>query len=519
MTSPSYRLLAVAVMLGITTVSAGRVNAAEPAGRIVVGTSADPETLDPQMSASLPTWNIARNVFETLMFRDMKTFGYGPGLAESYRLVNDTTWQFKLRRGVKFHNGEDFNADAVKFSVDRVVNPDQKSPSRGLNLLIDRVEVVDAYTVNIVTKKPMPMLLERFTTPGFTGTIPMIPPKYVREKGDQYFAANPVGTGPFRVTKWAKGEYVELEANKGYWRGAPKIKTAVFQVIPEPATRVSAILTGQADIVSSVPPDAIETVRRDANVRIAETGVDGMPPHVQFNTVRGGPLADARVRQALGLSIDMDLVVKRLLRGHGAQRPLPLDPRAFGYDSTLVLQKPNLDRARKLLSDAGYANGQGISELVFIFPSGGRYLMGETIAEYIAQQFGKLGVRVKLSPGEYGTWLTAMRDKKSYDLGMIGWGGGGRFDVGDTMFFQLHSQSPFSWFDNKEFDGLLDRAREVTNPEARKELYAKAQALAYEQAPLLPAHQTNSIFAVRNDVVWDATIGEMILLYDAERKK
>lgn len=517
MASRRLCLLAI-VMLAVLIPSGAAIEAAEPAGRIVVGTAADPETLDPQMSASLPTWNIARNTFETLLFRDMKTFGYGPGLAESYRLLNDTTWQFKLRRGVKFHNGEEFNADAVKFSVDRVLNPEQKSPSRGLNVLIDRVEIVDPYTVNIITKKPMPMLPERFTTPGFTGTISMLPPKYVREKGDQHFAANPIGTGPYRVVKWSKGESVELEANKDYWRGAPKIKTVVFQAIPEASTRVSAILTGQADIIAAVPPDTIDTIKRDANVRIAETDVDGMPPHVQINTTRGGPLADVRVRQALGLAIDMDLVVKRLLRGHGVQRALPLDPRAFGFNPNLALHKPNLDRAKKLLSEAGHANGQGIPELLFIFPTGGRYLMGESVAEYVAQQFGKLGVRVKLSPGEYGAWLTAMRDKKSYDLGMIGWGGGGRFDVGDTMFFQLHSQSPFSWFDNKEFDGLLDRAREVSDPEARKALYAKAQALAIDQAPLLPAHQTNSIFAVRQNVVWNPAIGEMILLYEAERK-
>jgi peptide/nickel transport system substrate-binding protein len=517
MASSGVRLVTVlAVAVLISTVAQGY--AAEPAGRIVIGTAADPETLDPQMSASLPTWNIARNTFETLLFRDMKTFGYRPGLAESYRMLNDTTWQFKLRRGVKFHNGEEFNAESVKFSVERVLNPDQKSPSRGLNALIERVEIVDPYTVNIVTKKPMPMLPERFTTPGFTGTIPMLPPKYVREKGDQHFAANPSGTGPYRVVKWSKGESVELEANKDYWRGAPKIKAVVFQAIPEASTRVSAILTGQADIIANVPPDAVDTIKRDSNVRIAETDVDGMPPHVQINTMRGGPLADVRVRQALGLTVDMDLVVKRLLRGHGVQRPLPLDPRAFGFDPNLAVHKPNIDRAKKLLSDAGYGNGQGIPELVFIFPTGGRYLMGESVAEYIAQQFSKVGVRVKLSPGEYGAWLTAMRDKKSYDLGMIGWGGGGRFDVGDTMFFQLHSQSPFSWFDNKEFDGLLDRAREVTDPEARKALYAKAQALAIDQAPLLPAHQTNSIFAVRSNVVWNPTIGEMVLVYDAERK-
>jgi len=509
-----FTLVAIALLM-----VAAPAPATAQTGRLVIGVPADPETLDPHMSASLPTWNIARNVFDSLLTRDLKTFGYKPGLAESHRLVNDTTWQFTLRRGVKFHNGEDFNAEAVKFSVERVLNPEQKSPSRGQNLLIDRVEIVDPYTVNIVTKKPMPMLRERFTSPGYTGTIPMVPPKYIREKGDQAFAAQPVGTGAFRVVKWVKGEQVDLEANATYWAGAPKIKTIVFKTIPEPATRVSALLTGQADIISNVPPDSIDRIKSDAQARISETDVDGIPPHIQFNAMKGGPLADVRVRQALGYTVDIDLIVKRLLRGHGVQRPLPLDPRAFGYNPNLSLHKPDLDKARKLLAEAGYPNGQGIPELVFIYPTGGRYLMGEAVAEYVSQQFAKVGVRVKLSPGEYGTWLAQMRDKKSYDLGMMGWGGGGRFEVGDTLFFQFHSGSPYSWLNSAEFDQALDRAREAMDPETRKQLYWKAEEVVYKLAAVLPAHQTNSIYGVRSDIRWEAPLGEMILLHDAARTR
>jgi peptide/nickel transport system substrate-binding protein len=514
--SSVFRTL-MALALALLAVG-GPAPATAQTGRLVVGTAAEPETLDPHMSASLPTWNIARNVFDSLLTRDLKTFGYKPGLAESHRILNDTTWQFKLRRGVKFHNGEDFNAEAAKFSIDRVLNPEQKSASRGLNLLIDRVEIIDAYTVNIVTKKPMPMLRERFTSPGYTGTIPMVPPRYIREKGDQQFAASPVGTGPFRVVRWVKGADVELEANPSYWGGAPKIKTVVFKTIPEPAIRVSALLTGEADIVANVPPDSVELIKRDPRARISEADVDGIPPQIQFNAMKGGPLADLRVRQALVSAVDMELVVKRLLRGHAVQRALPLDPRAFGYNPNLPVHKPDLERARKLLAEAGHPNGQGIHELVLIYPTGGRYLMGEAVAEYVSQQFAKVGVRVKLSPAEYGTWLAQMRDKKSYDLGMMGWGGGGRFEVGDTMFFQLHSGSPYSWLGNADFDQTLDRARETMDSETRKQFYWKAQEVAYGLAAVLPAHQTNAIYGVRSDVVWEAQLGEMILLHEAARK-
>lgn len=506
-------MMALLVSLGLRAATA-----AEPRAQIVVGSPADPDTLDPHMSSGLPTWNIARNVFDSLLRRDLKTFGYLPGLAESTKLVNQTTWQFKLRRGVKFHDGEDFNAESVKFSVERVLNPEQKSPSRGQNLLIDRVEIVDPYTVNIITKKPMPMLRERFTSPGYTGTIPMVPPKYIKEKGDAFFAQNPVGTGPFRVVKWVRGEYVQLEASKDYWAGAPKVKTVTFKTIPEAATRVSALLTGEADIVASVPPDQIEVIRSNPQTRISETDVDGIPPHLQFNVMKGGPLADVRVRRAMSLAIDTDAIVKTLLKGHGARRPLPLDPRAFGYDPNLKLQPYDLAQAKRLLADAGYPGGKGIPELTCIYPRGGRYLMGDAVAEYMAQQFAELGIRVKLMPQEYGTWLNMMRDKKSYDLGIIGWGGGGRFEVGDTLFFQFHSDSPFSWLGSKEFDEALDRARATMEDDKRKELYWKAEELLYNLVPTLPPYQTNSIFGVRRDVVWEASIGEMVLMVDAHRK-
>ena len=354
------RICLIAVLVTCLALASTRSLAAEPAGRLILGTGDPPETLDPHMSITLPSWTVVRNVFDSLLVRDLKTYGFKPGLAESHQILNDTTWQFKLRKGVKFHNGEEFNAESVKFSVERVINPEQKSPSRGQNVPIERVEVIDPYTVNIITKKAMPMLRERLVSPGYTGTILIVPPKYVREKGDQYFNTNPVGTGPFRVVKWVKGDYVELEVNKDYSGGPPKIKTVIIKAIPEPTTRVSALLTGDADIIESIPPDLVETVKKAANARVAETDIDGVPTDVEFNATKGGSLADPRVRCALSSAVDMDLVVKKIVLGYGTRRPVPLDPRAFGYNPNLPLPKYDLEKAKKLLAEAGYPNGQGI---------------------------------------------------------------------------------------------------------------------------------------------------------------
>ena len=514
----------VIVFLGLTALlPAGPLSAsaAEPTGRIVFGAGSDPESLDPAMIISLSGWNIVRNVFDSLVARDLKTFGYKPGLAESYRMLNDTTWQFKLRKGVRFHDGEEFDAEAVKFSVERVLDPEQKSPARGQNILIDRVVILDRYTINIITKRPMPVLLERFTSPGYTGTIPIVPPRYLREKGEQYFATNPVGTGAYRVVKWVKGDFVELEANKDYWGGAPKVKTVIVKAIPEATTRVSALLTGEADIIEAVPPDLIDTIKADPRVRISETEVDGVPTDLEFNTTRSAPLADARVRWALLSAIDMDLVLKNLMRGHGARRPVPLDPRAFGYNPNLPLPTYDLEKAKRLLAEAGYPDGKGIPELVILSKRGGSgvLLAVDAHVEYIINQFAKLGVRVHLDALEEGTMIARGRDRRLWDLRVATWGGGGRFDVGDTLFFEYHSLAPSSGLVNKEFDQALDRARETMDPEARKQLYWKAQELVYNLAASLPAVQNNTIFGVRNDIIWSAPLGQMVLFAEVERKK
>ena len=179
------------------------------------------------------------------------------GLAESWRLVSPTTYQFKLRRGVKFHNGEPFNADAVKFSIERQLNH-PKSRAKAALAPVERVEVVDEHTVNVVSKGPFPVLLARTTYAG-SGSVVMLPPKYVQEKGDD-FALHPIGTGAFKFVEWVKGDRVTLEANPDYWRGKPKVQRVTFRFVPETATRIASLLNGETDIIENVPPDQVERV-------------------------------------------------------------------------------------------------------------------------------------------------------------------------------------------------------------------------------------------------------------------
>src|SRR5438876_314361 len=238
---------------------------------VVVVQSGEAATLDWHMHCDKNAHEPDRQIFDTLLRRDLKTLKLEGNLAESWRLLTDTTWQFKLRRGIKFHNGEPFDAAAVKFSVERMLNPAQGAPGRTSIASIDHVDVVDPYTVNVVTKTPFPLLPVRMS-PGHCGTVGILPPKYVAQVGDAGFAVEPVGTGHYRLVEWVKDERLVLDANKDYHRGAPAIERLVFRPVPELTTRVAALLSGQADLVSDVPPDQVAK-SQDSGVALGKVGI------------------------------------------------------------------------------------------------------------------------------------------------------------------------------------------------------------------------------------------------------
>src|SRR5256884_2685068 len=195
---------------------------------VVVVQSGEAATLDWHMHCDKNAHEPDRQIFDTLLRRDLKTLKLEGNLAESWRLLNETTWQFKLRRGIKYHNGEPLDAAAVKYSIERMLNPKQGAPGRTSIATIDHVDVVDASTVNVVTSKPFPLLPVRMS-PGHCGTVGIVPPKYIEQVGDAGFAVKPVGTGPYRLRRWGKGERLVLEGNRDFPPPAPAIDRLGFR--------------------------------------------------------------------------------------------------------------------------------------------------------------------------------------------------------------------------------------------------------------------------------------------------
>jgi peptide/nickel transport system substrate-binding protein len=480
---------------------------------VVVVQSGEAATLDWHMHCDKNAHEPDRQIFDTLLRRNLKTLQLEGNLAESWRVVNDTTWQFKLKRNVKFHNGEPFDAAAVKFSIERMLNPKQGAPGRTSIATIDHVDVVDPYTVNVITKAPFPLLGVRMS-PGHCGTVGIVPPKYLAEVGDAGFAVKPVGTGPYKFVEWVKDERLVLEANKDYHRGAPAIDRLTFRPVPELTTRVAALLSGQADLVSDIPPDQTGKIRSSSTAHVEISTLGGFVIMVKMtNYLTPGPWQDVRVRRAINYAIDMDTIIKTVLEGHGQVLGVPLEKEAFGFNPSIKWYGYNPERAKALLREAGYANG---FEMTLHVPNR-RYMNDIEVVQAMAQMLAKVGIKAKVEVWEQSIYTTKWRKRELLPAYMTAWGGAGVFD-GDLLTSSLNSKSALAIYKNEALDKMLEEAQATSDPERRKAIYFKAQELIYEEAPIIKAYQQAHIFGVSNRLDWKPWIDNMLFLYDAKLK-
>src|SRR5882762_5060199 len=293
--------------------------AAAPAGKVVIAQGVDPTTLDIMNQQEAPASIIAAHIFETLWERD-PNLKIIPGLAtEMPKLVAPTTWEVKLRKGVKFTNGEDFNAESAKFSIERVKDPKMRASSNFKP--IESVEVVDPYTIRVHTGKPWPTFLTVMTF----AQAAMYPPKASAGKQPAEISRQPIGTGPYKFVRWAKDEEIVLEANDAYWRGAPKIKTVVFRPIPDDAVRVAALQNGEIDVAVNIPPHLANPIANHPklflstapSIRTIQLMIYSHQMDAQHKATGpyNGPTADKRVRQAIAYALDVDEIIKGVLDG------------------------------------------------------------------------------------------------------------------------------------------------------------------------------------------------------------
>jgi peptide/nickel transport system substrate-binding protein len=465
-----FVLARLVALVGVVLLALGAPLAgAQESRTVTIALAADPVTLDPNATRDTTSNMNYGNLFEGLYDLDAKGQPQ-PSLATSYRLVDPLTWEFKLRSGVKFHNGEPLDAQAVKFTYDRTMDRNFRTGWRTFIEPVERVDVVDPMTVRIVTKRPFPTLLNQLSY------LPIVPPRYVQEKGAAVFAKSPVGTGPFRFVEWVPGTRLVVEAFPGYWRGAPKVQRVVIRPIPELATRIAELETGGVDIVMQLPPDQAQRLRSHPRLQII-----GLPSTqvmiLQVNTKSGHEkLKDLRVRQAISLAINRSAVVNQLLLGEANLINSPLSAEYLGYDRSLPVPEHNPARARQLLQEAGAAG----LELRFSTPSG-RYVQDTQIAEIVASQLRAVGLAVKVEPLEIAQYVQRLQNRTIGDLVYIGVGSEDR-DAGTTLKVYLSSESVWSQYTNPELDRQIAAAVVIMDREQRRAAYEKAVAYAVQDA-------------------------------------
>jgi peptide/nickel transport system substrate-binding protein len=492
--------LAVVWALLLAPALAPPAGAQGPAGELRVAIPWTPENLDPTMNLASIRSQVGVSLFDSLVGRDADG-RIVPELAESWRLVDERTWEFRLRRGVTFHNGEPFDAQAVRFTLERVLNPEQKSPNRANVAMVTRVEVVDPHTVTVVTKEPYAPFLARLID------FPMVPPRYTAERGNPGLALRPVGTGPFRFVSLVKDDHLIVEAFDQHWRGAPRIRRIVFKPIPEPFTRAAALRNQEVDLITTVPPNLGRELERVGGIRVHRVP-STWQIYLGLNAFRK-PLADVRVRQALNHATDVEAIIKNVLDGNGHRQAGPFTPNMCGFDPGVKGYAHDPARARALLAEAGYPDGL---EITLEAPAG-RYQGDKEIAEALGGQWARAGFKPKVVTAEWGAYFKRYLGRQFQDAYLLGLGG--PMQDADELYNLVSSKGRGLYYKNEKIDALFDQGRTTTDPARRRKIYGDLARAMVEDATWVFLLQQVDIYASRERLTWTPRADQWLLFHQA----
>jgi peptide/nickel transport system substrate-binding protein len=461
------------------------------------------EKVDPQTIWAPPGSTAFAPAFDGLLWMDADG-KLQPALAVSWTNVDDKTWEFKLRQGVKFQNGDDFTADDVKATFDRLLDADKVAKLglivRGQVPSVSSVEVVDKYTVRLKTSTPDPIL------PKSLPIVFILPSRYYSQVGDDGFAAKPIGTGPFKIAQFNKGERIVYEAWDGSWRGKPNVDVVNEVQLTEDATRLSALRTGEIDIALNVPADQAPGLAQSGM-----TIVTGPIAAQELCDVWAteGPLADRRVREALNYAIDKETIVKNIMKGYGAVADgQPFVKQTAGFDPNVKAFPYDPQKAKDLLAQAGYPDG---FELRFQHSVG--FIPNDVVvAQAIQGMLGDVGVRVSLEPLEYSvfrSWFFRSDRSPLFCWKMLNYPQLDAAALHSIFFYPSPNMThplpggPTSkdpgWVNDK-YKALVEEARSTFDDARRAELSQQATEVMLQDLPHLYMVQYSNILATRPNI-------------------
>jgi peptide/nickel transport system substrate-binding protein len=478
----------VAGCIGALALLAAQAQAQVPPDVLVVGQIAEPKSMDPHVVTAVNDFRILVNVYDGLVRYQPGTLEVEPALATSWDISDDgLTYTFELREGVTFHDGSPFNAEAVKFNFDRMLDESHPFHDTGPFPLsfffsaIQETEVTGEMTVALHLDAPYAPLLSNLAYP--TGL--MVSPAAVEQYGADY-GRTPSGTGPFIFRRWESNRQVAVQRNEDYWDGAPPLAGVVFRPITDANARVSEMLSGGIDLMVEVPPDNVAMFADDAQFQVYEQA----GPHLWFLilNLKDEPFSDQRMRQAVNYAIDKQVLVDNVLQGTATVATGPT-PAAFGwaYNEELEPYPYDPDKARALIEEAGYGDG---TEVTFYVTEGGSGMLDPVaMGTAIQADLAEVGIDARIETYEWNTFLGLVNPglEGKADMAEMAW----MTNDPDTLpFLALRSdampdQGGFNsgYYSNPEVDRLLEEARRETDQAKRAELYKQMQTIVYEDAP------------------------------------
>ncbi|WP_252502145.1 glutathione ABC transporter substrate-binding protein [Sporosarcina sp. Marseille-Q4943] len=468
-------------------------------GDLVLAVLSDASSLDPAGSNDVPSSVVQANIYETLVKRDDNN-NIIAGLAEEWEAIDDTTYEFKLRQGVTFHDGEPFNAEVVKMNLERILDSEVASPRYFLFEMITDVIVKDEHTVQIKTEYPFAPLLAHLSHNGGS----MVSPKSIEadyeamkggEKAGTVIATNPVGTGFFKFESWTPGNQIKLVKNEDYWGDKVHVDTVTFKVVPESAVRNADLETGFVHIADPVQPNEVAGINEGSFAKVNQKASSSLA-YLGFNTEKE-PFNDPKVRKAISMLVNKDDISEGVYDGFGIPAKGPLAPGIFGYNEDAKPIDYNLEEAKKLLKEAGFENGFKSSIWTNDNPQ------RQQIAVLMQEELKKVNIEVEIEVMEFGAYLEKTANGE-HDMFILGWSNPtGDADYGLYALFhssQHGSPGNRSFYGNPEVDKLLEEGRRESDPDERIKIYNKVQEHLIEDAPMAYLIHTEYLTGVSNKI-------------------
>jgi peptide/nickel transport system substrate-binding protein len=495
----------------------------QPAGAqtLTIAVGSPITSIDPHYHNLAPNNAMWAHLFESLVETDEQA-RLIPALAESWRAIDETTWEFKLRAGVKFHNGSDFTADDVAFTMTRAPNVPNSPSSFGIyTRSVAEVQVIDATTVRIKTRGVYPLL------PTDLAQVAILDRETHGGAATEDFNSGKVafGTGPYRFVRYAPGDRVELERNDTHWGPRQPWQRVNYRIVVNDASRTAALLAGDVDFIDQVPTTDVARLRNDARVAISEiVGLRIIYLHLDRSRTEAtpfvsgpngealgkNPLDDVRVRRALSMAIDRNAIVERVMEGAAIPAGQFLPPGTFSHVPGLDAPRFDADGARRLLAEAGFPNGLRVT----LHGPSDRYVNDARIIQAIGQMWTRIGVRTQVEPMPWTTFI-ARAGRQEFSLFLVGWGSVTgeassplRSLVGTFDREKGFGASNRGRYSNKAMDALLERALGTVDDAAREKLLQDATRMAMEDVGIIPLHIQKNVWASRRGFTHAARVDE-----------